>query len=250
MGKLKGILPIEGTVGNITFSKTADGIIVREKGGIPAERIANDPAFARTRENNQEFGRAGKAARLVRNAFREVVLGGADKRLIARLVQVTMSAIRQDVTNVRGQRNMTDGATTLLEGFDFNNNGRLSTSFYAPLQLSIDRNNGSFTVSINPFIPASMVAAPSGATHFRIAAAGAIVDFANQYSETDSQFSNILPWDAQSTQTITLNCSVSGGSTAPLMLAVGVEFYQEVNGQQYPLKNGAYNAIAIVRIDV
>ena len=34
MGKLNGILPIEGTVGKITFTKTKDGIVVREKDGI------------------------------------------------------------------------------------------------------------------------------------------------------------------------------------------------------------------------
>ena len=123
MAKLKGILPIEGTVGNITFSKTQDGIIVREKGGIPAERIANDPAFVRTRENNQEFGRAGKAVKLVRNAFRSVVLGGADRRMIARMMKVMMEAIRMDQTNPRGLRNVIDGETVLLEGQDFEVDG-------------------------------------------------------------------------------------------------------------------------------
>jgi hypothetical protein len=30
---------------------------------------------------------------------------------------------------------------------------------------------------------------------------------------------------------------------------LGVEFYQEVNGQMYPLKNGTYNALAVVYVD-
>jgi hypothetical protein len=30
---------------------------------------------------------------------------------------------------------------------------------------------------------------------------------------------------------------------------LGVEFYQEVNGQMYPLKNGVYNPLAIVKVD-
>jgi hypothetical protein len=32
-------------------------------------------------------------------------------------------------------------------------------------------------------------------------------------------------------------------------LALGVEFYQEINGQMYPLKNGAFNPLAIVSVD-
>jgi hypothetical protein len=30
---------------------------------------------------------------------------------------------------------------------------------------------------------------------------------------------------------------------------LGIEFYQEVNGQMYALKNGAYNALAVVIVD-
>jgi hypothetical protein len=42
---------------------------------------------------------------------------------------------------------------------------------------------------------------------------------------------------------------VTAASTKPLFLALGVEFYQEVNGQMYPLKNGAYNPLALVKVD-
>ena len=43
--------------------------------------------------------------------------------------------------------------------------------------------------------------------------------------------------------------AVTPNSTKPLFLALGVEFYQEVNGQMYPLKNGAYNPLALVQVD-
>jgi len=38
------------------------------KGGVSADRIQNDPAFQRTRENGEEFGRAGAADKLIRMA--------------------------------------------------------------------------------------------------------------------------------------------------------------------------------------
>ena len=63
MARQKGIIKLDGTIGDITFYKSKDGYLAREKGGIPADRIANDPAFQRTRENGAEFGRAGKAGR-------------------------------------------------------------------------------------------------------------------------------------------------------------------------------------------
>ena len=42
---------------------------------------------------------------------------------------------------------------------------------------------------------------------------------------------------------------VTAASTKPLFLALGIEFYQEVNGQMYPLKNGAFNPLSIAKVD-
>ena len=63
MARQRSIIKLDGTIGGITFYKSKDGYLAREKGGIPAERIRNDPAFQRTRENGAEFGRAGKAGK-------------------------------------------------------------------------------------------------------------------------------------------------------------------------------------------
>lgn len=63
MAKQKGIIKLDGTIGGITFYKSQDGYLAREKGGVSAEKIATDPAFQRTRENGEEFGRAGKAGK-------------------------------------------------------------------------------------------------------------------------------------------------------------------------------------------
>jgi hypothetical protein len=42
--------------------------------------------------------------------------------------------------------------------------------------------------------------------------------------------------------------AVTPNSVSPLFLALGVEFFQEVNGQMYPLKNGTYNPLALVQV--
>jgi len=65
MARQKGIIKLKGTIGDITFYKTQDGHLAREKGGIDANRIKNDPAFQRTLENGSEFGRAGKAGKIL-----------------------------------------------------------------------------------------------------------------------------------------------------------------------------------------
>lgn len=248
MAKQKGIIKLEGTIGDITFYKSQDGFLAKGKGGIPADRIANDPNFVRTRENGAEFGNAGKAGKTLRTAIRGLLQNASDNRMTSRLASEMVKVIQADVTNPRGQRNVIDGEAELLEGFDFNKNGKLATTLYAPYTAVIDRVAGTLTVGIPSFLPANMVAAPNGATHYKIISAGAEIDFENESFVVDNQATAILPWDNVATAVINLANTVPANSTHPLFLALGIEFYQEVNGVKYPLRNGAFNALNLVKI--
>ena len=249
MAKQKGIIKLKGTIGDITFYKTQDGYLAREKGGIEASRIANDPNFQRTRENGEEFGTAGKAGKMLRTSIRSLLQNISDSRMVGRLTQEMVKVIQADVTSVRGKRNVIDGEAELLEGFEFNIRSKLGTTLFAPFTAVIDRVAGTLIVNIPSFIPFNMVAAPSGSTHFKITSAGAAVDFENETFEVDTNETAQLPWDMAATAVINLANAVTANSTNPLFLALGIEFYQDVNGVKYPLKNGAYNALALVKVD-
>jgi hypothetical protein len=248
MARQKGIIKLKGTIGDITFYKTQDGHLAREKGGIDASRIASDPAFQRTRENGSEFGRAGKAGKILRTALRALLLNSADGRMVSRLTQQMIKVLQADVTSVRGLRNIIDGEAELLAGFEFNIRGKLGTSLFAPFVATIDRVTGVIEVTLASFIPANMIAAPSGTTHFKIISAGAEVDFEAETFVVENSETAILPWDSVATAFITQTNTVTPASTKPLFLALGVEFYQLVNGQMYPLKNGAYNPLSLVKV--
>ncbi|TRX03239.1 hypothetical protein, partial [Flavobacterium gawalongense] len=222
--------------------------LAREKGGIDASRIANDPAFQRTRENGSEFGRAGKAGKTLRTALRTLLLNSADSRMVSRLTQTMVKVIQADLTNKRGLRNVIDGEAELLVGFEFNIGGKLGTTLFVPFVGGIDRVTGEITVDLESFIPANMIAAPSGTTHFKIISAGAEIDFEAEVFVTTNSETAILPWDMTPTVAINHLNAVTPNSTKPLFLALGVEFYQEVNGRMYPLKNGSYNPLALVQV--
>jgi hypothetical protein len=249
MAKQRGIIKLEGTIGDITFLKSQDGYIAKEKSGVTADRIASDPAFQRTRENGAEFGRAGKAGKLLRNSLRSVLQKAQDSRMVSRLTKEMVRVLQADQTSVRGQRNVIDGESELLTGFDFNDNARLGTTLFAPYTATINRVTGDCTVNIPPFIPANMIAAPGGTTHFKIYAAASEVNFQNESFVNDVKESGILPWDQNATAALNLVNTVTPNSTHPLFVAVAIEFMQEVNGTMYPLKNGAYNAMALVKVD-
>lgn len=248
MAQQKGILPLKGTIGNITFYKSQDGYLAREKGGIESQRIATDPAFQRTRENNAEFGRAGKAGKVLRNAVRALLQNASDSKATSRLTREMVKVVQADTTNPRGLRNVIDGEAELLLGFEFNIAGKLSATLFAPYTTTIDRVTGVLTVNIPSFVPINMLGAPTGATHFRIHSAGTEIDFEQNTFVLATASSNELPWDNTTTTALALTQPVTPNSTHPLFLFLGMDFLQEVNGTMYPLKNGAFNALAIVNI--
>jgi hypothetical protein len=172
----------------------------------------------------------------------------SDSRMVGRLTQKMVEVIQEDLTNPRGQRNVIDGEAELLEGFEFNISGKLGTTLYAPFTGTIDRVAGTLTANIPAFVPINMLAAPGGSTHFKIVSTGVEIDFENETFVMDAQATAVLPWDSAATAVINLVNTVTANSTHPLFLALGIEFYQEVNGQMYPLKNGAFNPLSLVKV--
>ncbi len=248
MAQQKGILPLKGTIGNLTFYKSKDGYLAREKGGVDAQRIASDPTFQRTRENGAEFGRAGKAGKLLRNAIRAFTQKASDSKMVGRLTKAMVEVIQADVTNARGLRNVIDGEAELLTGFEFNINGQLSSTLYAPFTTVVDRLAGALTAAIPAFVPINMIAAPQGATHYRINIAGVEIDFEGNVYVANTSSTEDLPWDNVLTSALSLETAVTPNSTHPLFLVLGIEFSQKVNGSMYPLKNGAFNALSLVKV--
>ena len=248
MAKQIGIIKTQGTLDDLTFSKTKDGYLVKKRTSLDGSKINSDPSFQRTRENNSEFGKAAKAGKLLRNEIRNQLLNAKDFRVVSRLTKEMMKVIKADSTSTRGQRNVIDGETELLQGFDFNVNAKLSTTLYAPFTAAIDRVTGALTVDIASFAPNQMIPAPVGTTHFKIVTGAAEVDFENGTYVTDNKATAILPWDSTATAAINLANAVTANSTHPLFLLLGVQFFQEVNGVFYPLKSGVFNSLNLVKV--
>src|SRR5690554_2559204 len=238
MARQKGILKVKGTMGDMTFYKTQDGYLVREKGGIDGKRIATDPAFQRTRENGKEFGTAGKGGQLVRKALRLLLQHAKDRRMVSRLTRELLKVIKTDTLNERGNRRIEDGDMSLLEGFDFNIGGKLNTVFFTGYSPTLDRTAGTLEVAIDAFVPNELIDAPKGTTHLELVAGVAVLDFEIPTFEASHDSSGIIPWNAVEQPALTLNGSFTGGTTQPLLQVIGVRFYQEVNGEMYSLRNG------------
>lgn len=248
MAKLNGILKIEGTLENLTFYKSADGHMVRTKGGVSKNRIMNDPAFARTRENGVEFGASASAGKLLRSAVGTMVFKAKDAKLSSRLMKVMSDIKNEDTVSERGLRNVAEGITTdagkqYLRGFDFNINAALKSVLYSPFTVA----TATGEVTIAQLIPAQQLRYPSGATHFSVQSAFVNLDFGS--GEHAISFSDVvnLPIDLTDSEVVLTPSAVPAGTGTQVYLLL-IEFFQEVNGIQYPLKNGAFNVLNVLEV--
>jgi hypothetical protein len=248
MARQKGIIKLKGKIGDISFYKTQDGHLAREKGGVDASRIANDPAFVRTRENGAEFGSSAGSGKVLRDALRTMLMTASDNRVTSRLTKLMTDIKNLDATSVRGKRTVGTAiilptAKSLLKGFNFNSKAILGGVLYKPYAV----NTATGVITINGLVPINDIAYPAGATHVTIKGAWAKIDFVA--GAFDVQFSNDvnLAIDGVLTNAILTPALAPVGAGTDVFLLL-IEFLQEVNAVQYSLKNGAYNALSIVDV--
>ena len=248
MSKQDGLLQFNGAIENLSFYKTKRGYAVRKRTGVSGARIANDPAFQRTRENGQEFARAGRAGKLLRSAFRNMIKNIANTGTTPRLTREFIKVVKADATSDRGLRNVIDGEIGFIENFEFNMNSLMDTSFYAPFTANIDRVAGTGTIDVPFFNPVEDVHAPEGATHFIITCGICAIDFAGGKFESAIAASEVLVLDSNNTAPLKLVSTISPNSAFPMFLALSIEFVQMVNGKPYMLSNGTYNSMKVVAV--
>jgi hypothetical protein len=104
MAKVISLLKLRGTIDEVTFRKTEEGIIAGMKPGPTRERVLTHANFRRTRRNAAEFRLAIQDARLLRHALGAALNGKTGSSLNGRMNGVFCKAARQDRASDRGCR--------------------------------------------------------------------------------------------------------------------------------------------------
>ena len=248
MARQTGIIKLKGKIGDVSFYKTKDGHLAREKGGVEADRIKNDPAFARTRENGAEFGASATSGKLTRDSLRPIARTAADNRVVSRMTKLMSQIKNLDATSIRGKRTVgvaiaNATAKALLKGFEFNKNALLGSILYKPYTVTV----ATGVISIPGLVPVNDIAFPTGATHISLTGCYANLNYAS--SIADVKLTNVVnvPIDAATTAVLLTPTAVPTGTGTKIYL-LKIEFFQLINGVQYPLKNGAFNALRVIEV--
>src|SRR5690606_1023361 len=162
----KGSVILDGQIGDLSLYHSQGKPQVRRRSGVSKDRIKNDPHYARTRENNTEFGRASHAARQIRLAAklalderrRLLAVPSLAKRLTTRLSAV----IAADAGHVRGARVVKPEGLKLLNGFSFNAVAALKDVLLVPPGYTYRREAGSLEITLPALFPPAAIVAPKG----------------------------------------------------------------------------------------
>ncbi|MDP4266786.1 MAG: hypothetical protein Q8880_05075 [Bacteroidota bacterium] len=251
MSKQVSIIKLKGTIDGITFYQRAGQYFARKATSLDKNRIASDPNFVRTRENDNEFGGCASVTKSFRRGFAEMITSMPDMFVTGRLVKL-FKEINILADGVRGERpvNLSEHKE-MIEGFEFNDKTRFSGIFTAPFTVAASADRTSSTLNVVAFNPANYVKAPKGATHFRLINYIAVLsDFqanatSKKYYPVDAlndtlnavTFSDYFPVDVNIPAPTTVVATLPGAPVLPanvsVLNAVGIEFYQEINLKYY-----------------
>jgi hypothetical protein len=246
MAKQTGIIKLTGKLGGNSYYYTKDnGYLVRKITSVDAERIRTDPAFARVRENNTDFGRCAWGVKLLRAAFIPLFAGAADTRMTSRLTQVVMAAMQSDTTNLPGMRRPESGDISLLRGFEFNKETSLKRVLKASYATDINREEGTCTVTITP-AKKKLVMSQKGTTHFRFVIGVARIDFKTGAHAVEHIRSAEISVRKEAEAPLVFTSCILPASDESLFITLGIEYLQRVKGEFCVFQGKKYTALTLI----
>lgn len=175
MAKQKGIIKIHGTIKGTTYYPLFGEHISRRANGPSKERIQTDPAFAKQRANNQEFGMASRLSKAIRTGILETTKEFQDNTISSRLTGVCYRII-QEGSGPPGKReaNLANNPQALI-GFKLKNKQALDSTYTAKPIITSHKNRRIITLSIPNSNQIHLYQTPKTATHFQLTAALSVV---------------------------------------------------------------------------
>lgn len=250
----KGSINLEGKIGNLSFYRSNGKSQVRQHSGVSKARIAKDPRYARTRENNVEFGRASGAAKLirmgVRNALGERYPIFEDATLVNRLTPRLTSIIRADAEHDRGSRKVQPENLALLYGFSFNVVAALKDVLFIPPSYTYQRDSGVLEVSLPALSPAAAMARPDDAELCSVHVAALSFNADHDWLPFVVQHHELLPADYQTIPPQAHRLVFPEPSGDPVIVCFGLSFYKRLGGYPIPITEKGRNVFEVIGVDV
>jgi hypothetical protein len=192
-----------------------------------------------------DFSRASKCSKLIRDAFHKLLFNLMEPGSAARLFAGVYDVMRSDGLHAVGSRKITSGQMELLEGFEFNKRKQLTRIFNGEFTVSIDRRKGVCKLEVLPFDPVRDLRWKGRVTHFKIMAAAAVLDLRSMKYLTSADETCFL--DIQGLTGAGLCLSLPPRTRRPIVVVMGIEFYQLVGSRFFLRQQDGAKSLTIVK---
>ncbi|WP_143959723.1 hypothetical protein [Litoribacter populi] len=242
MARQTSFVTFQGSIGEVTFYNTSEGPRARQKGGVSKARIASDPNYELTRQNNQEFGTASHTASLLKTAVRNSLVRAADSSFHSRFVSKLSEVVKKDPDSDRGERIVTPENLSILAGFRLNKTRSLASTLNCFFEARRMEKGILFTFEdLSP----SEFKAPDNATHFRFFAEGVAVELEEEeYDRVDTE-SDYIPMELNP-GSLSFTLAFESETFPHQIFVIGIEFFKIAAGKPYVVAKRRYNCAEFV----
>jgi len=181
------------------------------------------------RKINPELIQAARAAKLIRTiCCCGPIIMQRDRSRFRHLSKfILQHVIKSDKFNKAGQRRLLNGKLHLLERYELDPDALFSQHVRASHTSRIDWGSGKMSVYFPSFVPSLQINGPENATHCRIIAVAAALNF-NYYNATiDAATSPIIPITKKPVPAFTLNLQVPPKDGQALLLIMGITYFNK-----------------------
>lgn len=244
MAKLKGIVQFTGKLEGLSFYERDGEIIVRKTGGFDGAAIKTEANYVRTRENYTEFGHCTLAGKQLREALGSYARKAKTTYTHSRFAGLLTKIMKCDTLSERGKRTVSLGLATaegkqLLQGFEFNPEKSLHSMIATPYEVSMTEGKVIFE-----HFDVNAIAFPVGVTHLSLQFLLLRCDFEEDNFILSEGESCILTPNS-SPPHLELSTVLPEGNGILIGLVFG-EFFQEVNGVRFDLRECGMRVVGVV----
>ncbi|MCX7548102.1 hypothetical protein OS188_09070 [Xanthomarina sp. F1114] len=175
MAKQKGLIKIHGTLNGISYYPLGGQYISRIATGPSKERIQTDPAYAKVRANNLEFGMASRLSKAIRTGILETAKEFQDSTMASRLTGVCYKIIKEGSGSPGKREASLTNNPKALKGFQLNQKQSFEQIYTAKPIVTSHKNRRIITLSIPKSSKIHLEKKPKTATHFQLIAALSLV---------------------------------------------------------------------------
>lgn len=245
MARLNSDLSISGTINGITYYRTKHGNFARRKRTVDKSFYAKDPRFEQQREHAATFGTMAKYGKLIRTAFRLLLINATDGRTCQKMNKILYPVVKAQSNNGSAGAYKSSPCLTILEGFEFNAAFQVSNVCRVSHQAEVDRQKGEVIINVLSFVPKETVQIPSGATFMKLSMGVVELDFPDTTIVSSEVASSRCECTATATDDFRLSAKFTAGSEHAVMVALGISFYEQLGAESKLMYPAALSIINV-----